>query len=87
MVKLQYGYVDLFAIPVSIFPTRRKEYSGSVPGILMTSLFVVLILSFISFKYNAMWETTQDKYASQSMANVFHEGYNHFKVAEFDFLP
>jgi len=87
MVQLQYGSIDLFAIPVSILATRRKEYSGSIPGIALTSIFLVLILTFISFKYNDMMTFNLDKYSSQNLANEFEDLHNDFKIDEFNFLP
>ena len=88
--KINYGKIDLFAIPVSLFATRRKQYSGSCVGVLLTILFVCCILGFLSFKYTEMMLAREDKYSSQTMANDLQNGQNnHFKIMKenLHFLP
>ena len=46
-----FGAADLFAIPVSIFATRRKQFSGSAAGFIFTGIFVILILAFLLGKW------------------------------------
>ena len=58
--ELKYG--DLFAIPVSIFPTRRRKYAGSIFGFTLTLVFVILIVSFLSYKIKSIDNLNEDQY-------------------------
>ena len=44
-----YGVADMFALPVSLLATRRKNYVGSFPGLFLTILFFIVIISFVSY--------------------------------------
>ena len=42
-----FGMTDMFAIPVSLFATRRKQYSGSLVGSVLTSVVMIGVTAFI----------------------------------------
>jgi len=43
-----YGIIDIFSIPVSLFSIRRRTNSGSLPGLLLSIVFITAIISFIT---------------------------------------
>ena len=81
------GIFDMFAIPVSLFPTTRKKYSGSSGGLFLTFTLFVFVLSFVGSKCLAMIESSNDKYDSQSMAYDLSDETNQFHLKDFKFLP
>lgn len=61
---LQYGKIDLFAIPVSLFATRRQQYSGSKLGIVLTVWYILLIGAYLIYQTTDMLNNKEDKYSS-----------------------
>ena len=52
--SFNYSYVDMFAIPVSLFATRRKQFSGSLPGFILTLQVLSVIIGYIYYKSQRM---------------------------------
>ena len=82
------GLLDVFSVPISIFPTKRKKYHGSIPGLALTIFLIVCVLGFIYYKlFKRMVILKDDTYASQNIFNDFSDQYNDFSLQEFHFLP
>ena len=64
IILVNYSFADIFAIPVSLFATRRKHYIGSIPGFILTSILVSMILFYIGFQIESMINCEKDKYDS-----------------------
>ena len=64
MGKSVFGFADLFAIPVSLFKTRRKEFVGSFLGFLLSMLLLISIFGYVYNKYHNMYNFEYDKYSS-----------------------
>ena len=56
-----YGIIDIFSIPVSLFSTRRRTNSGSLPGLILSLVFITSILSFITIQFMSMIQCEKDK--------------------------
>ena len=65
MKKIVYfGRTDITAVPVSIFSTRRVMYSGSIVGMFLSTIFIIALLSFCSYKYTRQQLLDDDVYFS-----------------------
>ena len=64
IILVNYSFADIFAIPVSLFATRRRHYIGSIPGFILSSMFISMILCYIGFQIKDMVNCEKDKYDS-----------------------
>jgi len=71
MKDLNFGSVDVFAIPTSLLATRGNQYSGSLAGCFFTFIFMIIVLFFTSYKILRM--TDDDKYIRSVLPNDFKE--------------
>ena len=84
---IDYTSADLFAIPVSLFGTRKKQFYGSLPGFFLSIIFTVVIIGFIGYKNQIMMLGRLDKHFSEYMANDFSGHSNNIKIEDYNFLP
>ena len=73
--KMDYTLIDLFAIPISIFSTRRTPNTrfGSLPGTVLSLIFVSFIITYITFTLNSMMLGEKDKHSAEIIANTFED--------------
>ena len=55
MKKFNYALFDIFAIPVSLFATRRIQYYGSLAGMILSAIMVIIILVFMTYKLESVF--------------------------------
>ena len=76
----------MFAIPISLFAVRKKQFMGSIPGAVITFVVFCSLISYVVMQTNNMYGYKLDKYSSLNMANDFREHYD-FKMKDFNFIP
>ena len=81
------GQMDLFAVPSSLFASKKKAYFGSVIGSVLSVVCIVILFSFSSFLVQRMYNYEEDSYTSNETANDHSdEKYSLLKLKDFNFM-